>query len=155
MRDYLVFLVLAPLVPYTLVMPHVGVLLWCWVAFMSPHRLIYGFLSGANLNMVIASTTIVGWIISKEKKIIPSSATAILIYMFMFWITLTSFFNIGNEFRNWNYWDRSFKSMVLVIFVMALMRSKVRIQAVIWIIVLGIGYYDVKVGIFVIQTGGN
>ena len=42
MRSVALFLELIMLLPITLVKPFVGVILWSWISFMNPHRLVYG-----------------------------------------------------------------------------------------------------------------
>src|SRR5688572_4910810 len=52
------------------------------------------------------------------------------------------------------HWDLHRKSLVFSLVVMAVMRSQVRVQALIWVIVLSIGYFGVKGGGFTIVNGG-
>ena len=52
------------------------------------------------------------------------------------------------------HWDLYIKNLIFALAVMAIMRSQVRIQALIWITVLSIGYFGVKGGGFTIVNGG-
>ena len=42
MRSAGLFLELLVLLPIVLLRPFVGVILWSWISFMNPHRLVYG-----------------------------------------------------------------------------------------------------------------
>src|SRR3546814_19676717 len=42
MRDVLILLLAFSVVPLTFLRPHVGILAWCWISYMNPHRLKIG-----------------------------------------------------------------------------------------------------------------
>lgn len=155
MRDLILLSVLGPFIPYSFLAPQVGLLLWCWVAFGSPQQLVFGFLSGKPINMVVAAACICGWVFSKEPKRLPHSPAAILIYILMIWITVTSYFGIGDMFRNWDFWDRAEKTFVLALLIMAVCNSRARINSIVWIIIIALGSFGVKGGLFVIATAGS
>ena len=43
MRDLIVALIVFGALPYVLVRPHVGILLWSWISYMNPHKLAWGW----------------------------------------------------------------------------------------------------------------
>ena len=43
MRDILVTLTIFGSIPFILVQPHIGVLVWSWISYMNPHRYTWGF----------------------------------------------------------------------------------------------------------------
>lgn len=155
MRDLLLLSVLGPFIPYSLIAPQVGLLLWCWIAFASPQQVVFGFLAGKPINLVVALAAMAGWVLSKEPKVLPRSPVAILIYIFMVWITVTSYFGIGDQMRNWDFWNRAEKTFLLALLIMAVSNSRTRINSIVWIIILGLGVFGVKGGLFVLATGGN
>ena len=63
------------LLPIVLVRPFVGVILWSWISFMNPHRLVYGGV-GAELPwaMLIFVATIIGCVVAREPKRFPVNA---------------------------------------------------------------------------------
>jgi probable O-glycosylation ligase (exosortase A-associated) len=81
-----------------------------------------------------------------------NSAT-VMIMLFMAWMTLTTMTSLAPA-NSWFHWDLHIKNLVFALAVMAVMRTQVRIQALIWIMVLSIGYFGVKGGGFTIANGG-
>lgn len=154
MRDIVLVLAFVAAVPLTFRAPFAGVLVWAWIALMSPHRIVYGFASGQPFNMVIAVVTILAWLISKERKQFPSDGVPWLMVIFAAWMTFNSFF-APNPDQSWPLWDLTIKSFVFALMVAATLTGKARIHAMIWVIVLSIGFYGVKGGAFTLLTGGH
>lgn len=153
MRSALLFLVFLGLLPSALAMPHVGVLLWGWLGYMNPHRLTWGALNSLPYVLIVAATTLLAWFLSREPKRIPMGATTILLLLFSVWMTLTTV-TAFNQALGWYYWDRNIKTMVFTFAVMGLMTNRVRLHALIWVIVLSLGYFGAAGGMFVFLTGG-
>jgi hypothetical protein len=62
-------------------------------------------------------------------------------------MTLTSVTALRpEESHTWYYWDRNLKTLLFAIVVSALMRSPTRVHALIWTVVLLLGYFGVKGG---------
>ena len=71
----------------------------------------------------------------------------------MAWMTLTTMTSLAPA-NSWFHWNLHIKNLVFALAVMAIMRTQVRIQALIWITVMSIGYFGVKGGGFTIAHGG-
>src|SRR3954452_15217473 len=153
MRSLLLFIVFLVLATISLTMPSIGVLTWGWIAIMSPHRLTWDFTYALQLNLVIAVVTFIAWAVSREPKRLPMSGTTILILLFMAWLSITTMTSLALS-NSWFYWNLHIKKLIFALVVAAIMRSQVRIQAMIWIIALSIGYLAVKGGGFTIINGG-
>src|SRR3954454_11861204 len=131
----------------------VGVLTWAWIAIMSPHRLTWDFTYTLQLNLAIVFITFIAWVVAREPKRIPMNAATVMILLFMAWMTLTTATSLA-PVNSWFHWDLHIKSLIFALAVMAIMRTQVRIQALIWITVMSIGYFGVKGGGFTIVHGG-
>jgi len=153
MRSLLLFMVFLVLAMISLTMPSIGVLTWGWIAIMSPHRLTWDFTYALQLNIVIVIITFIAWVVSREPKRLPMSGTTMLILVFMAWLTITTMTSLTPS-NSWFYWNLHIKNLIFALVVAAIMRSQVRIQAMIWIIALSIGYFGVKGGGFTIINGG-
>jgi len=138
----------------TLSYPFAGVLLWTWFTCMDTHQEAYGFAQSAPFNFIIALVTIGAWLFSKERKMPPIDATFVLILAFLVWITLNGFL-APDPAWSWPLWDRTWKTIVLGLVIMALATNKVRAHALIWAVVISLLYYGIKGGIFTIVTGGG
>lgn len=154
MRDIVLFLGMLYYLPVSLVAPAAGLAVWEWVSLMSPTRLVYGFAFGMRFNFVIAVTTLIGWLLSKERKRFPPDALPWVLLAFFVWSTVNLLLAPYPAF-SWYYWNLTARSLVPVFLVFVLMNNKVRIQGLLWVIVISLGFYGVKGGIFTIAHGGD
>jgi putative inorganic carbon (hco3(-)) transporter len=141
-------------VPLSAAFPALGVISWEWFSLTSPQREVYGFAEGMRLNLVIAIATLVGWLISRERKRWTPDALPWVLLIFVIWTTFNGFLSPVPE-QNWFYWNQIMRSLVVVFLVFFLMTKKARIQGMIWTIVISLGYYGVKGGLFTIWDGGH
>jgi putative inorganic carbon (hco3(-)) transporter len=153
MRALVLLASLLSTLPLAFIAPHIGVLIWSWLSFMSPQQLIY-LPTPLPIVYVVALVTAGAWLFSSQPKRLPSNLTTWLIILFMADMTISASVSITPE-AVWPLWDRNIKTMVLALAIMALINNRVRIQAMIWTMVLSIGFYSVKGGIFFLMTGGR
>ncbi len=154
MRDVFVTFVVLGSIPFILARPYVGVLMWAWLGFMNPHRLAWGFAVNLPFAQVIAITTLFAMLFSQERKRIPWTRETFVLLLFIVWMLITTFFAF-NQIGAWQQWDKVWKIQLMVFVTLILMQRIERLQALIWVIVLSLGFYGVKGGIFTITTGGN
>jgi putative inorganic carbon (HCO3(-)) transporter len=151
-----IILVLATLgfVPSCLRYPATGMICWVWVSIMSPQQVIYGFASGLHFNLVIAVATLLGWLLSTERKRWTPDLVPKLMLVFALWMTFNSFFALIPNW-SWGFWDRTMRTLAVVFLVFFIANTKARLHGLIWILVISLGYYGVKGGIFTVLSGGN
>lgn len=154
MRDIILLAALLAVVPLTFRAPIIGVLAWIWITLMNPQREVYSFLHGVQLNLVIAVLTGLAWIASKERKVFPLNAFTVALVAFTAWTCVTTSLALEPK-QAYPLLDRTIKSVVLVLAVTTLANTKARLQAVVWMLVVSLGYYAVKGGGFVILGGGH
>ena len=63
MRSIAFFFEMLVLLPIATIRPFAGVLLWSWVSFMSPHKLLWGPASGLPWAMAVIVVTLIGCIV--------------------------------------------------------------------------------------------
>ena len=153
MRDIVLTLVIFAMLPFILWRPYIGVLVWTWIGFMNPHRLTWSFAYDMPFAMIVAVTTLVSLLMSREPKKIPWTRETILLLIFLAWLLLTTIFAIYPELA-WPHLNQFWKILLMVYVTMMLMQSKERIDQLVWVIALSIGFYGVKGGIFTIAHGG-
>ena len=73
------------------------------------------------------------------------SGFAVFLLLFAFWSSLSTYLALDRDYSV-PLWDRTMKTVVLVMAVLALTNTKARIQAVVWACVVSLGYYAVKGG---------
>ncbi|MEN6586461.1 MAG: putative O-glycosylation ligase, exosortase A system-associated, partial [Sulfuricella sp.] len=154
MRSTLVLTIIFLGAAWALAHPYVGVLLWTWVSIMSPHKLTYGAAVDFPVAAVIGGATLVGLFFTKDKKNYFLSAPAIALMLFMLWICVTYLFSF-NPKGSTDMLDKVLKIDFMILVALVLLNSKQHIVALVWVLVISLGYFGVKGGIFTLATGGN
>ena len=153
MRDLFVTLAVFGSLPLILRKPFFGVLVGTWLGLMNPHILCWSFAAGQPFAFIVAVTLIVSFLISKEPKRLPASGLVGLLAFWWFWLFVTTLTAFYPE-PAWMYWGRAWRIMLLTFLTIALLTSRERIDALVWICVISLGLYGVKGGIFTLLGGG-
>ena len=153
MRDLALMALMAILVPYILRQPWIGVLVGAWISLMNPHRYTFGFANDFPFAFIVALVTVAAVVLGRQKIEFPRHPITIMIVMLMFWFTVTLLFALEPE-NAYIQWVGVMKVFLLVLMSAVLIRTKVQINAFIWVLVLSIGFFGVKGGLFTIATGG-
>ena len=154
MRDLLVFLLVFGSLPFILNRPYIGVLVWYWLGFMNPHRLTWGLAYDFPFSILVAACLLISVAISAEPKRIPWSSVTVVWILFFLWTILTTLLALVPEAAAIE-WSRWWKINLVCLIVLLVMRSRARLEMLIWVIALSIGFYGVKGGIFAISTAGQ
>ncbi len=154
MRDLFITIIIFGSIPFIFQRPHVGILMWTWISLMSPHRLGWDWATSLPVAMVIGAVTAVAWMVSKEDKKIPWDSIIVLMVVYLAWTMLTTGLALVPDaaigpFKKFG------KAILMIILTLIMMRSEKRFLALIWIIVLSIGFDSTKGGIFTLMTGGQ
>ncbi|WP_421994059.1 putative O-glycosylation ligase, exosortase A system-associated [Roseococcus sp.] len=155
MRDAAFIAVMLGLLPLAVFRPFVGVLLWCWISFMNPHRLVYGVAMELPWAVAVFAATLAGVVLSGEFQRLRFDALTALLVALLICITVTSVTALGVPADVWAKHDAVMKVILGLILTSALLTERKRIHALVWAMVISIGYYGVRGGIFAIMTGGN
>ena len=154
MRDILITLLIAGSLPLILKQPAFGALMWVWVSVMNPHTQGWGFATRLPFAYIIALTTVLSMLMSREPKNLPLTPVSVLLLAFVLWMNVTTPFALLPE-ASWVQWQKVMKIMLMSFVVMMLIRSQRDILRLVWVLVGSIGYYGVKGGIFTIRSGGT
>ncbi len=122
---------------------------------MNPHRIVWGVASDLPWAAMVFCATILGCVIAGEPKRLPLNATTILIGMFMALISLTSLVALAPPADVMAKWSLVSKTSLFLLITMALLTDRYRIHAIIWMIVISLGYFGVRGGAFAIMTAGD
>lgn len=155
MRSYVFFAVYLWLLGGAFVQPFVGALVWCWIAFMNPHREVWGFATHQPYAMIIFIVTVVACVLAREPKRFDLNAVSGGLILLAVLFTMTSVVAIGPADSVWYMWERTMKTIIGALLVASLLTTRERIHALIWLMAIAIGYYGVKGGIFTLTTGGG
>ncbi|MBX3667635.1 MAG: putative O-glycosylation ligase, exosortase A system-associated [Rhodocyclaceae bacterium] len=132
-----------------------GVLAWTWISMMSPHKLAYGFARDLPWALMIAITTIIGFVASKQRQPFPKNFLAKLMVVFALWTCVTTAFSLQQPDVVMPIWEKVMKIQFMLFLTMMVVRGETQIKELIWVIVCSVGFYGVKGGIFTALTGGG
>jgi probable O-glycosylation ligase (exosortase A-associated) len=154
MRDILVTAIVFGVLPFIFKRPWIGILLWCWLSYMNPHRQAWGFAYDMPFAFICAIVTITAFVFSKEKKEMVWSRETVLLLMFVGWMFFTTFFSFYPDLA-WAQWEKVWKIQLMVFLTAMIIKERKHLHWMIWVIALSLGYYGVKGGIFTIVHGGQ
>jgi probable O-glycosylation ligase (exosortase A-associated) len=140
--------------PMILMRPAIGILLWSWLGYMNPHRLAWGFASNFPWAQTIAGATLIGLVVTRGDKRLPKDVLVFLLIAFNVWMVVTTMFAIYPD-GAWGKLDKVLKIQLMTLVTIALIKDWRYLNALIWVIVLSLGFYGVKGGIFTLLTGGQ
>lgn len=154
MRDLLVALLVFGSVPFTLVRPYIGVLVWTWLSLMNPHRMTFGFAYDLRFALIVGLATVGAWLFSREPKRPPLFAPVIMLFLFTVWVTVCTVFAV-NQDAAFMKWSQVIKILVMTFVAMCMLQERERINQMVWVMAVSLGFYGFRGGIFTILTGGN
>ena len=154
MRDLLLLLILAGGMVWTLRQPWIGAIMWTSVSLGSPHVEFGYSMASMPVAAGIAACTLVGLLLTKQKQNPMLGAPMWLMLMFTVWICITLPFSFFFR-ESYPLWERSMKIFLMLFVTVALIDDRRKLEVFIWTMVISIGYYGVKGGLFTIATAGN
>lgn len=154
LRDLLLFATLLASIPVVLYRPWIGFLLWYWIALMSPHRLTWGFMYDFPVAVLVASVTLMGLILARDRRPVPASPEIFLICAMAAWFTLTTYL-AWVPTAAWNYWEQFMKILLFTLLTPMLIHGRRRVEWLMIVVAVSIGFYGIKGGVFTLATGGQ
>jgi probable O-glycosylation ligase (exosortase A-associated) len=154
MRSLALAALLFASLPFILWRPAIGVLLWVWVSVMSPHRLTWGFAHNFRWAYLIAITTLVGLLFSKQPKRLPVTPVTVVLALLALWMTVTTYFALDLTL-SLPMWERVMKIVFMVFVALYVLHSRRHVQALIWVLAGSIAFYGIKGGVFTLAKGAR
>lgn len=153
-RDTLVFLAVFGSIPFILRRPVIGVFVWVWLGVMNPHRLTWGAAYDFPFAQLVAIVTLVAMLFSREPKQLKGGLPTALLICFVLWTCVTTAFALVPESAV-PMLERVLKIQFVTVLALFLLYKKEHVITLIWVIVLSIGYFSIKGGMFTILNAGN
>lgn len=154
MRDLLIVGIVLVASLAALRRPWIGVMLWTWLSIMNPHRYTYGFAYSAPLAAMAAICTLVGLMLTRERRSPFVAAPVVWLTVFLAWITLSWALGLDPS-GDYPQWDKVFKIFLMIIVGLALLQSKQHVLALAWVAAGSLALLGAKGGIFTLATGGS
>jgi probable O-glycosylation ligase (exosortase A-associated) len=155
MRDLMFAGVWLALLPVSFLSAYTGVLLWVWVALLSPNDLLSGFLSGVPFNKIVAITTCFMFLAGREKKDPYVDTTLVLLVLFVGAATLSWQFSILPTEYGTELYLKLLKSVILAAMITAVMTTRHRLDLLVLTIAVALGFLAVKEGLISLLVGGG
>jgi putative inorganic carbon (HCO3(-)) transporter len=154
MRTIALTMMLLVLVPLALIKPWTGVLTWTWISIMNPHKLTFGFLQDFPVGYAVAIATLLGAVFTRDHRKWPVTPVTITLAVFVLWICITSIFAVypaqsGEQFT------KVMKIQLMIFVTLLLLHDRKHIELFVWVIVISLGFYGIKGGIFTLLHGGQ
>lgn len=154
LRDLALLAILTYVTPHAFRHVYIGVLLWTWIGIMNPHRLTYGFMHSAPVAMAIALVTFVGLLTTKDRIKSEWSLPMIVLAALVLWMCVTTAFAFFPS-SSMAQLVKVLKIQVMVFIAAAVLYKRMHLRLFVWVIVLSLGFYGVKGGLYTIATGGS
>jgi putative inorganic carbon (hco3(-)) transporter len=154
-RDILVTAIVFGSLPFILRRPYVGILMWVWISVMNPHRLTWGFAWDFQFAALIAAVTLLSVVINgRERQSFPMTTLTLALLMFAAWTLVTSFFAFYPD-AAYAKWTELMKTMLMATLIAVVVHRKEHVRLLIWMIVISLGYYGAKGGLWTLLVGGE
>jgi probable O-glycosylation ligase (exosortase A-associated) len=154
MRDIAVTLLVFGSLPFILMRPWIGIMMWSWLSYMNPHRLTWSFAYDMPFAAMVAATTLVGLVFAKDRDSIPWNRVTIVWFAWVIWMNITTVFAIDLEISG-KEWDRTMKMQLMAFVALMLVRTQQQINIFIWVIAMSIGFFGFKGGLFAFREGAG
>lgn len=153
MRDILLVLIVFGFIPFILFRPYVGILVWSWLGFMNPHRLCFGFAYDFPFSKMIGLITIFAFLYYKDKIMPKGTGLLWMLILYAGWVSITTTMAIYPE-AAMEQWINFLKVISMVVLMIFMASDKNKVNALIATIVLSLGYFGLKGGVFTIVNAG-
>jgi len=154
LRDLAVTAVIFWLLPFCLARPWIGILSWSWLGYMNPHRLTWGFAYSMPFGMMVMGATVIGLPFSRDVKAPPRALEVYLLTALWGWFLLTTIFAYYPA-DAWGQFSKVSKILFGTYLSLMLLQEERKLRALIWVIVMSIGFFGFKGGIWAFMTGGQ
>jgi probable O-glycosylation ligase (exosortase A-associated) len=123
------------------------------VSIMNPHRLTWGFAYDFPFGQVIAVATLIGLLLRGRGVRIPWSAPTVLLLLFVAWMNISTLYALAPQEAHAQ-WLKVMKTMLMTFVMLVAIEEERHIKWLVWALVLSLGFYGVKGGIFTLLGGG-
>ncbi|MGV7206262.1 putative O-glycosylation ligase, exosortase A system-associated [Oxalobacteraceae bacterium A2-2] len=153
MRDILITLIVFASLPLILRDPVAGILMWVWLSVMNPHTQGWGFAQTFPYAYLVALATLFSVAVARAPKLPPWCACTAMLLLFILWMNVTTLFAMFPAAAH-EQWTKVMKIMLMSLVTLVVIRRRAHVHRLIWVLVLSLGYYGVKGGLFTLRGGG-
>ena len=141
--------------PISFVSPSSGVLLWIWVALLSPNELLYGIMAGVPFNKLVAFVTVGAVVFNQEKKDFYLDVMLVLLVLLGLVATFSWLGAIVPSDDGENLYEKLIKVLVLAFLISGVTNTRLRIHLLVLSVVTSLAFLGVKEGMIALLTAGT
>lgn len=153
MRDILLFGFIAATLLTTVRYPFAAVLMWGWFTLATPQQAAY-YADQIPLNLIIAGATFIALFLHGELTRPRPTPLSWLLLLFTAWLGVSQIFSLIPEFSA-PIFDRFLKILIFIIICTLVVNSRLRFHALLWLLVLTMGFFGAKGGAYTLLTLGK
>jgi probable O-glycosylation ligase (exosortase A-associated) len=120
---------------------------------MNPHRLAWGVAHDFEFAAIIAVVTMICALFSKDLKRPPINSVTVVLALFIAWTGVSTVFALHPD-ESYVIWKSLMKTQIFAFLILMLIHTKERVRELVWVLVISIGYYGTKGGVWTLLTGG-
>ena len=154
-RDFALTAIVALLLLTVFKHPVMGAYVWAWLGLMNPHKLTYNFAFSLPFAQATAVVTLLALAGTRKRQPVPMNGIVVTLLALLAWMTVTSFFALNDADPVWDRWVFVMKIQVMLLVTWMLVLDGKQLRTLLWVVVLSVGYYGFKGGIWTVMTGGS
>lgn len=157
MRDLLVLAALMALIPLAMSSTFVAYLLWCWAGLIGLNGYLYGFLKPLPFVQIFAILTLVLLFAKtdKQQQKFALTRTGVLYALLGLQALFVALFAYDGLPRNWETFSNIVKTLLFCAVMPLLVNSRIRLHALLIIVVIGFSFHGILDGLKFIASAGS
>jgi probable O-glycosylation ligase (exosortase A-associated) len=155
MRDLVILVLFAAMLPAGALSMQVGAMIWAWIALVAPSDYAYGIASGLPYNKLAVAVTALSLIFGKTKNRFYIDTNFVLLTSFVVVCMIAFALGVSDINRTYVLADRLVKIYALCVVMMACIQTRQHIHGMLMAICLGTGIHGVLEGLKYIVTAGG
>lgn len=154
MRDLLITAIVFGMLPVIVKRPWIGCLMFVWISLMTPQRFAFGFAYDFPYAALIAICTLMGLLLTRDELRYDMNVVLFLLIVFPLWMCVTYAFSLERQ-AGYGRWVEVMKIFFFLHVSALVLRTRRHIEWLLWVIVVSVGFFGVKGGLFTLLSGGG
>jgi probable O-glycosylation ligase (exosortase A-associated) len=151
--DMLLTVLIVATLPVCVLRPWIGMLVFAWIGYMNPHRLLDGFAYNMPYAKMVAAATLAGLLFTRERYPLPRTREVYLLAAL--WVTFvcsTVFVALQPDVAHEKLAEIS-KILLMTGATIVLFQDRRKLHVLLLVIAISIGFYGVTGGLWGLYTG--
>jgi len=153
MRDIVFMALLVGSLPYTVLHPWFGIMVWNVISIMNPHQYTWTVKTWP-VGQIVAIAILIGVLVTKDHRKLPLSPPTIALGFFVLWICVAYPFGIDVA-GGWEKFIKIMKIQFMIFVTLAVLHERRHVDWLTWVLVISLGFYGLKGGLFTLLSGGQ